>query len=93
MLTFMFSSCYTSTISVGDMDVNDPAVKVNECHNPHFIYGLVSSNASKHKAKEYVKDASSYRIKTQQSFVDGLLSIITFGIYTPTTTTFYTPAK
>lgn len=84
-----FSSCYNSSVCVGDMKADDPAVKVNTVHNPHFLYGLIGHK--KAEASKYVGDAKSYRVKRSQSFVDGLLSSITFGIYTPTTTTFYVP--
>lgn len=83
------SSCYNSSVCVGDMKKDDPAVKVNTVHNPHFLYGLIGHK--KVEASKYVGNAESYRVKRSQSFVDGLLSSITFGIYTPTTTTFYVP--
>ena len=32
-------------------------------------------------------DAKNYTVKTEQSFVNGLVNVLTFGIYAPTTTT------
>lgn len=87
----MLQSCYCSTVCVGDMKKDDPAVCVNTIHNPHFLYGLVSSKNI--AAKEYVAGQEDYKVKHYWSFVDGLLSTLTGGIYTPTTTKVYLPAK
>jgi len=43
------------------------------------------------EAKKYVGDRSDYVTKSQITFVDGLLRVITLGIYTPSTTNFYVP--
>lgn len=85
----LLSSCYSSTVSMGDMKPTDPAVHVATAHEAHFIAGLVGS--TKRDAKNYVGDNKDYRIKQYQSFVDGLLGTITVGIYTPTTTKFFLP--
>jgi len=45
------------------------------------------------KAENHVKDTKHFRMKTVQTFWDGVLSGITFGIYTPSTTYYYEPAK
>ena len=87
--TALLSSCYSSTVSVGEMKPTDPAVCVGTAHDAHFINGLIGS--PKRDAKKYVGENKDYRIKQYQSFVDGLLSSITAGIYTPTTTKFYLP--
>lgn len=86
---FMLSSCYSTTVSVGDMKATDPAVEVAKVHNAHFVDGLV--NSVKKEAKDYVGENKNYRVKQYQSFVDGLLAGVTFGIYTPTTTKYYLP--
>lgn len=85
----LLSSCYSSTVTVGSMRANDPAVCVNTVHNAHFIVGLAGHK--KIKASTYVGKEKNFKVKRYQSFVDGLLSYITFGIYTPTTTKFYVP--
>ena len=81
-------SCYNSSVCVGNMKADDPSVCVNTVHNPHFVYGLIGHK--KAEAKKYVGEKKDYRIRHYQSFVDGLLSVITCGIYCPTTTEFYT---
>lgn len=85
----LLSSCYSSTVTVGDMNPSDPAVEVATAHDAHFIGGLIGH--PKREASDYVGDNKNYRVKQYTSFVDGLLSSITAGIYTPTTTKFYLP--
>lgn len=86
----LFSSCYTSKVAVGDIKVEDPTVKVNSVKNHNLIYGLIPLSKG-YDAKNYVGNRTNYIVKTQHSFVDGLLNAITFSIYNPTTTTFYVP--
>lgn len=90
-VALMMSSCYSSTVCVGNMSKTEPSKCVNVVHNPHFLGGLVGKKEV--KAKAYVGNRKDYKIKRHQSFVDGLLSSITLGIYTPTTTKFYVPLK
>lgn len=85
----LLSSCYSSTVNMGDMKTTDPAVHVATAHDAHFIGGLVGSK--KRIAKDYVGDNKNYRVKQYTSFFDGLLGMLTAGIYTPTTTKFYLP--
>jgi hypothetical protein len=49
------------------------------------IYGLAPVGVS--DSKQMAGGAENYTVHTRQSFVNGLVSAITFGIYTPTTTT------
>lgn len=53
--------------------------------NHYVIGGLGAVKVSDSKAM--AGGAKDYTIKTEQTFIDGLLSVLTFGIYTPTTTT------
>ncbi|MEC4117513.1 Bor family protein [Myroides phaeus] len=92
LLAVSMTSCYTGRVAVGSTDINDPVYKVNTVKNHALIAGLVPLNDG-HKASQFVKENPNYIVKHQMSFVDGLLGFITFGIYTPTTTTFYLPAK
>lgn len=88
----LFQSCYCSTVCVGDMKKDEPAVCVNTIHNHKFIYGLVNSGKVT-DGKIYVSDKKDYKFKHYRSFVDQVLSSITCGIYTPTTTKVYLPAN
>ena len=87
----MLESCYSSTVCVGNMRPETPSIKVNTKHNSHFINGLIGEGNA--RAKDYVEGAKDYKVTHQITFVDGLLSFITFGIYTPSTTKFYVPIK
>lgn len=90
-VALMLQSCYCSTVCVGNMKRDDPSVCVNTIHNSHFIDGLVGSNDI--AGKDYVAGQENYKVKHYRSFLDGLLSGITFGIYTPSTTKIYLPAE
>lgn len=89
--TLMLQSCYSSTVCVGNMKPDDPAVCVNTIHNHHFIDGLVGSKNI--DGKNFVAGKENYKFKHYRSFVDGLLSYITGGIYTPSTTKVYLPVE
>jgi Bor protein len=78
----MMSSCYTYTTMVGEGAKGTTEVKE---WNTYFLFGLIPANTA--DAKVMAAGAKDYNVKTQQTFVNGLLYCITFGIYTPTTTT------
>lgn len=80
-LTICFSSCYTYSYYVGDGP--QTGIKVTE-KNHYFINGLAPGGTS--DPTEMAGDAQNYEVTITHSFIDGLISAITFGIYTPTTT-------
>lgn len=80
-LSVVMSSCYTLTYTVGDGAQTGVTVKEK---NHYLIYGLVPVGTS--NPTEMAGGASDYTVTVQHTFVDGLLSAITFGIYNPTTT-------
>ena len=86
----MFQSCYVQNVSVG-MNEGEPMTQVAKVKNQQFIYGLVE--ATQDKAENHVKDTKHFTMKTMQTFWDDVLAGITFGIYTPSTTYYYEPAK
>lgn len=76
------ASCYSYTSVVGNGPKgNEQTTKWNH----YVIAGLAPVNVS--DSKEMAGGAKNYSVYTRQTFVNGLLSAITFGIYTPTTTT------
>ncbi|WP_053405741.1 Bor family protein [Persicobacter sp. CCB-QB2] len=80
--TLCLSSCYTYTSIVGQgAQGNQETTEWNH----YLIYGLAPVGVSDSKAMS--GGAEHYTIKTRQTFVNGLIGGITFGIYTPTTTT------
>jgi hypothetical protein len=88
--TMLFSSCYTAKIAHGSLTTDSPVVKVNSKKNHALIEGLIPLNEG-FVAKKYVGDRKDYVTKSQITFVDGFLRLITLGIYTPSTTSFYVP--
>ncbi len=77
----MLTSCYTYTSVVGNGAKGNTEVKK---WNHYLIDGLIPVGVSDSKAM--AGGASDYNVTVKHSFVNGLLSVITFGIYSPTTT-------
>jgi hypothetical protein len=81
-VTIMMSSCYSYTSVVGKGAQGTEKVTK---WNHYVIAGLAPVGVS--DSKEMAAGATDYNVYTRQSFVNGLVSVVTFGIYTPTTTT------
>lgn len=80
--SMLLTSCYSYTSVVGKgAQGNRSTTKWNH----YLIGGLAPINVS--DSKQMAGDATDYNVHTRQSFINGLVSAITFGIYTPTTTT------
>ena len=86
----MLQSCYVQNVSVG-MAADEPVQQVDKVKNHQFIGAIFSP--TKDKAENHVKDTNHFIMKTKQTFWDGFFSGLTFGIYTPSTTYYYEPAK
>ncbi len=73
----LFAGCYHATIETG---LAPSATVIHETFASCWVYGLVppSTIASASKCPDGVAV-----VETQQSFVNGLVGILTFGIYTP----------
>ncbi len=91
LLACSMTSCYSTSTIVGSLDQNTPMVEVNTVHNHFLLYGLVGVSNHQLQDSAYVGDIKEYKVKKSITFVDGLLQWLTFGIYTPTTTTYYVP--
>jgi len=81
-LSFLFTSCYSYTSVVGS---GAAGAQETTKWNHYVIYGLAPVGVS--DSKQMADGAENYTVHTRQSFVNGLVSALTFGIYTPTTTT------
>ncbi|PKL85928.1 MAG: hypothetical protein CVV22_05190 [Ignavibacteriae bacterium HGW-Ignavibacteriae-1] len=81
-ISFLMASCYTLTYNVGEGAKS--GIEVTE-KNHYLIYGLAPIKTS--DPTKMAGGAANYTVTIQHTFVDGLLNAITFGIYTPTTTT------
>ena len=81
-ISCFLTSCYSLTYSVGKGA--QTGIKVNE-KNHYLMYGLAPV-----KTSDPIKMAggvTDYEVNIRHTFVDGLINALTFGIYTPTTTT------
>lgn len=78
----MLTSCYSYTSVVGNGAQGTQ--KVSKWNN-YVIGGLVPVGVSDSKAM--AAGATDYTVNTKHSFVNMLVGGITFGIYSPTTTT------
>tara|TARA_R110000787_G_scaffold28923_2_gene78705 strand:+ start:5706 stop:6002 length:297 start_codon:yes stop_codon:yes gene_type:complete len=80
--SILFTSCYSYTSVVGNGAQGDSQTTER---NDYLIFGLAEVGVS--DSKKMAEGAENYTVNTRQTFVNGLLFAITFGIYTPTTTT------
>jgi len=80
--SMLLTSCYSYTSVVGDgAKGNSQTTKWNH----YVVYGLGPVDVS--DSKQMANGSKDYTVHTRQSFINGLVSALTFGIYTPTTTT------
>ena len=80
--SMLLTSCYSYTSVVGDGAQGN---KETTEWNHYVIFGLAPVGVS--DSKVMADGATDYTIHTRQSFVNGLIGAVTFGIYTPTMTT------
>ena len=78
----MLTSCYSYTTVVGEGAQGN---KETKAWNHYVIFGLAPVGVS--NPAEIANGAKDYTVTTKQTFVNGLIAAITFGIYTPTMTT------
>lgn len=82
VLSILMTSCFSYTSVVGKgAQGNTKITKWNH----YVIGGLAPVDVS--DSKEMAGGATDYTVFTRQSFVNGFISSLTFGIYSPTTTT------
>lgn len=80
-VAMLLTSCFSYTSVVGKGAQGNQQVSQ---WNHYVIYGLAPVGVS--DSKQMAAGAENYTIHTSQSFVNGLINVLTFGIYTPTTT-------
>lgn len=80
-ISFLMTSCYTLTYSVGEGAKTGVEVKEK---NHYLIYGLAPIKTS--DPTKMAGETKNYTVTITHTFVDGLLNALTLGIYTPTTT-------
>ncbi|MFM8513482.1 MAG: Bor family protein [Bacteroidota bacterium] len=79
-LTLMVSSCYTMTYNVGEGAKTGMSVTRK---NHYLIAGLVPINTA--DPNQMAGNAKDYTVTIEHTFIDGLISGLTSGFYTPTT--------
>ena len=80
----LLTSCYSYDIVVGKGAQGSEIVSQ---WNHYVIFGLAPVGVS--DAKVMAGGAENYNVNISHSFVNGLVSAITGGLYSPTTTTVY----
>lgn len=93
VLLLSLQSCYNTHLLVGNIEKTDPVVEVQKVWNHHLLYGLVPLNSATLKTENYIIDEKNYVVKTNIGLAQGVIQCLTFGIYTPTQTTYYVPLK
>ena len=81
VLTVFMSSCFRHTFAIGEGPQTGVQVQKN---NSFFLFGLIPGNVS--DPQEMAGGAQDFEVTEVQTFVDGLIGLLTFGIYTPSTT-------
>ncbi len=82
IFSLILSSCYTNTTIVGKgAQGNTKITKWNH----YLISGLAPISVS--DSKQMSDGATDYTIFTRHTFINGLVATLTYGIYSPTTTT------
>lgn len=74
-------SCYTVSYAVGT-GAQTGATVIEKNH--YLIGGLASIKTA--DPSKMAGDAKNYQVTIKHSFVDGLINVLTSGLYTPTTT-------
>ena len=82
--SMLLTSCYSYDIVVGKGAQGSEVVSQ---WNHYVIFGLAPVGVS--DAKQMAGGAANYKVNISHSFVNGLVSAITGGLYSPTTTTVY----
>ncbi|BDD11040.1 hypothetical protein FUAX_34720 [Fulvitalea axinellae] len=79
-MPLIMTSCYVSQFKVG----SGPKLGVSASEKEHYlVFGLVKLNEV--DSKSMAEGRRHYEITHQSTFGDGLLSVLTLGIYTPRT--------
>lgn len=81
LLSLSMSSCYTLTYAVGSGAQTGETITEK---NHYLVSGLATIKTS--DPTKMAGDAKNYQVIIKHSFVDGLINVLTSGLYTPTTT-------
>jgi hypothetical protein len=80
-LSLSMASCYTVSYAVGSgSQTGETIVEKN-----HFLVSGLAPIKTANPTK-MAGDAKNYQVTIKHTFVDGLINVLTSGMYTPTTT-------
>jgi hypothetical protein len=88
-----FCACHNTRVLAGTIYPEEPVVKLVRSWNHHLIGGLVPLGNTTMLAFEYTNRSEDYIVKTNVSFLNGLATAVTAGLYAPNTTTLYVPLR
>lgn len=91
-IAFVATSCYRNSVYVGDMQVDEPKIEVITLWNDQYFWGSFGGGVD-HKTKDFAEKYPNFMVETKIGALNYLVSFVTFGIYTPTTTTYYIPVN
>jgi hypothetical protein len=80
-LCLSMASCYSLTYAVGTGSQTGETITEK---NHYLVSGLATIKTS--DPTKMAGDAKNYQVTIKHTFVDGLINVLTSGIYTPTTT-------
>ncbi len=77
----LMTSCYSHKFIIGDGPQTGVEVTAK---NNFFLYGLIPAKVS--DPQKMAGGSENFEVTEVQTFIDGLISALTIGIYTPSTT-------
>lgn len=86
LIAALFCLCSCSTVTIRNSDKMPPVRPSDISSNKFFVAGIGQESIVD---PNEVCDGRGYTVKTYYSVSDGVLAVITFGIYTPSTTEIY----
>lgn len=87
LIALFLSECSTQKFYLTEESVGPGLVATHESKANFFIYGL--GQTKEVNAGQICGDRPIRMLETRYSFIDGLLSVITYGIYSPRTYAVY----
>ena len=81
LISLSMASCYTVSYAVGSGSQTGETIMEK---NHYLVGGLATIKTA--NPTQMAGDAKNYQVTITHTFVDGLINVLTSGMYTPTTT-------
>jgi hypothetical protein len=81
LISFSMASCYTVSYAIGSGSQTGETIMEK---NHYLVAGLAPIKTA--NPTKMAGDAKNYQVTITHTFVDGLINLLTSGMYTPTTT-------